>query len=159
MARFEFAYFLAITLALLFRAYNTDAGTGVQSSQSSNATCNIDRLETVVGLQKSADLIQKAINATNSNDTAVISQLQTAASGIQSADAGVATILQALVSGQAPPADARQQVGDGLNSAAAALVVAFGNATSNAEAAAIASAESAVIGALAAGIRVVEDCN
>lgn len=89
------------------------------------------------------------------------------------------TILQALVTGQAPLADARQQVGDGLNSAAAALSAAFGNVyvdlfviidvrmlqcssfarTSNAEAAAIATAQSAVIGTLAAGIRVIEDCN
>ncbi|PPQ94086.1 hypothetical protein CVT25_009235 [Psilocybe cyanescens] len=158
MARFEFAYFLAITLAMLFRVYNADAGKSVQSGQSSNATCNIDRLQTVVGLDNSASLIQKAIKDSSSNDTAAVSQLKAAANGIQSAQAGVDTILQALVTGQAPPANARQQVGDGIDAAGAALISAFGNSTTSALSADIADAQSAVAGTLAAGIRVVSDC-
>jgi hypothetical protein len=41
-------------------------GRSVQSGQLGNATCNIERLQTVVGLEKSATSIQKAINATGS---------------------------------------------------------------------------------------------
>ena len=69
----------------------------------------------------------KAQLITLSRDTTIVSQLKTAATGIESAQAGVNTILQALFSGQAAPANSRQQVGDGINAAAAALNSALAN--------------------------------
>lgn len=41
-------------------------GQSVQTGQLGNATCNIERLKTIVGLEKSATSIQKATNATGS---------------------------------------------------------------------------------------------
>lgn len=61
------------------------------------------------------------------SNTAITSQLKAAASGIVSAQAGVDTILQALFTGQTAPANARQQVGDGISAAATALNSAIAN--------------------------------
>lgn len=54
-------------------------------------------------------------------DSATVSQLQTAANGISSADSGVKTIAGALLTLQQAPAAARQQVEDGLTAATSAL--------------------------------------
>ncbi|KDR70399.1 hypothetical protein GALMADRAFT_884482 [Galerina marginata CBS 339.88] len=159
MARFEIVSFLALAMVVLF--YRVDAAPigqsiQVQNNQLGNFTCNVERLQTIVGLGKSAKSIQKAIKAAGS-DTATTSQLQTAAGGITSAQAGVNTILQALFTGQTAPANARQQVGDGLNVATTALNSA--NSTNIDVTSAIATAQSAVAGTLAAGEKVLSECN
>jgi hypothetical protein len=48
--------------------------------------------------------------------------ISTAQQNLASAQDGVNTILQAIQAGQAPPSAAREQVGDGFNGAAVALL-------------------------------------
>jgi len=155
MARFEFAYFLALALAV-FTCFVQAAPLGqIQERQVGGIACNVARLQTVAGLSKSAKSIQSAITAAGS-DAASAAQLQTAATGITSAQAGVKTIAGALLTGQAAPADARTQVGDGLTAATTALNSI--NSTDATLTSAVTAAQSAVAGTVTAGEKVVSDC-
>ena len=55
------------------------------------------------------------------SDMAVSAAVDTAAGGLNLTNAGINTILQAVSNGQAPPADARVQVEQGLTVIQAAL--------------------------------------
>jgi len=152
MARF--AYFFALAFALLFSCVMA-APLGQSKRQIGDLQCNIARLKTVAGLAKSAASIKSAIAAAGS-DSATVSQLQTASSGISSAKAGVATIAQALFLGQTAPAAARQKVQDGLDAATSALGLTA--STDSAVTNAVSTAQSNVAGTAAAGAQVVADC-
>ncbi|PPQ89886.1 hypothetical protein CVT25_004808 [Psilocybe cyanescens] len=150
MARFFCFFTLAFALLMSYVV------AGEQSKrQIGDLQCNIARLKTVAGLAKSASSIKSAIAAAKS-DPATVAQLQTAAQGVSSAQAGVATIAKALLTGQQAPASARQQVQDGLTAASTALgsTAAADPAVDNA----VANASSAVEGTTAAGEQVVSDC-
>ncbi|KDR70084.1 hypothetical protein GALMADRAFT_905540 [Galerina marginata CBS 339.88] len=152
MARF--AYFFALAFALLFSCVMA-APLGESKRQIGDIQCNVARLKTVAGLAKSAKSIKSAIAAAGS-DSATVAQLQTAAKGISSAQAGVATIATALFTGQQAPAAARQKVQDGLDAATSAL-----GSTASADSKvtnAVSTAQSSVSGTAAAGAQVVADC-
>ena len=63
----------------------------------------------------------------HSRNTAIVSQLKTAASGTESVQSGINMILQVLFSREMTPTNSRQQIGDGINVTAAALNSALAN--------------------------------
>ncbi|KAJ8074857.1 hypothetical protein PM082_019184 [Marasmius tenuissimus] len=88
--------------------------------QIGSAECNAARLQTVSGLTATTKAVDQLASA-SANDEITSSAVAQAKEGLSDAQGGIQTIAQAIVSGQDAPADARTQVGDGLESAQSAL--------------------------------------
>ena len=84
--------------------------------------CNIARLRTVAGLTATTAAVA-GINDSGAGATA----LADAKAGLADARAGIGSIAKALVAGQAPPQDGRDQTEAGLTAAKTALGQVAGN--------------------------------
>ncbi|KAL0958458.1 hypothetical protein HGRIS_000600 [Hohenbuehelia grisea] len=89
----------------------------VEPRQIGNLTCNLARLRIVGALGRTGRNMKKI----DTNDAAAATAVSTASTGLGNANAGVATIARAIFTGQQAPASARDQVGEGMLSAQAAL--------------------------------------
>ncbi|KAJ3773602.1 hypothetical protein FB446DRAFT_787644 [Lentinula raphanica] len=119
------------------------------SRQIGDVQCNVARLAIVSDLAQTNSLLSKITGT----DAATTSAVSTAKSGLSSAGDGIKTIAAALIQGQAAPADARNQTGEGLQTALTAL------SGLNATDPAVASTISKLNEAISAGQSVVSDCN
>ena len=66
-------------------------------------------------------IIRNPQHTTHNRDSSVTDATTTALGGLTSAQQGIATIAKALLTGQTAPADARDQVGQGLQTAQSSL--------------------------------------
>ncbi|KAK0490287.1 hypothetical protein IW261DRAFT_1412857 [Armillaria novae-zelandiae] len=90
----------------------------LHSRQIGDIACNVARLKTVSSLAATKSAVNK-IDTSNSTDAATaVTDAQT---GLDSASAGIKTIATSLLTGQTAPADARDQVKNGLLAAQTAL--------------------------------------
>ncbi|THU78096.1 hypothetical protein K435DRAFT_973671 [Dendrothele bispora CBS 962.96] len=113
MARFLFTI-LSFALALL--TISVEAAP-LQARQVGGIACNVARLQIVTDLAQT----NKLLGQVDTTDPATADAVSTAQSGLDSASDGIKTIAGALITGQTAPADARDQVGTGLNDALTAL--------------------------------------
>ncbi|CAN8100303.1 unnamed protein product [Discula destructiva] len=111
--------------------------------QIGNIACNVARGKVVGALGDAGDAVGQIQDA----DTQAAAQ-----AGLDQANGGIATIAQAIVAGEAAPADGRADVEAGLAAMNAALA---GGAANDA---AVADAQTAVDAAAAAGQDVVAEC-
>ncbi|KAF9260417.1 hypothetical protein L218DRAFT_946832 [Marasmius fiardii PR-910] len=116
MFDFPVRLFTLVIAACIIQVYSAP----LHRRQIGSIQCNVARLQTVQGLSATSRAVDQLVTA-NANDSAVASSLSDAQTGLASAKGGVRTIAQAILSGQNAPADARDQVGTGLTSAASAL--------------------------------------
>ncbi|KAK7996512.1 hypothetical protein PG989_004552 [Apiospora arundinis] len=123
----------------------TEARSFIAPRQSSlgSAACNAARLRIVSALAQTSN---------SAGDIADAATKSATEAGLSQAQGGIRTIAQALVSGGAPPADARDEVEAGLQAAGAALQ---GGDQSDA---AVASASASLQKAAKAGGDVVAEC-
>ncbi|KAL0580211.1 hypothetical protein V5O48_001804 [Marasmius crinis-equi] len=89
----------------------------LESRQIGNLACNVARFKIVTDLVKTGNTLKKV----DTTDPTVADAVTTAQGGLKSAGDGIKAIAAALVTGQAAPADARDQVGAGLQTAADSL--------------------------------------
>ncbi|KAF9262148.1 hypothetical protein L218DRAFT_810697, partial [Marasmius fiardii PR-910] len=90
----------------------------VESRQIGNLTCNIARGKIVAALAKSGSNAKKIDTTT---DPAVADAVTTTQTGLKDAGDGIKTIALSIITGQAAPADARDKVANGIQSASDAL--------------------------------------
>ncbi|KAF8956147.1 hypothetical protein BDZ97DRAFT_202500 [Flammula alnicola] len=152
MAR-VFAYLLAI-VTVSASVYQVDAAP-IESRQIGGLACNIARLKTVSGLAATTQAVNKIASGAGS-DATVSSAATAAQSGLESASAGIKTIAGALLTGQNAPADARNQVAQGLTSAQTALDGI--NSTDPAVTSLVNAAKQKLQGTINAGSDVVSQC-
>ncbi|KAK6853921.1 hypothetical protein PG995_010733 [Apiospora arundinis] len=114
-----------------------------RQSSLGSAACNAARLRIVSALAQTSN---------SAGDIADAATKSATEAGLSQAQGGIRTIAQALVSGGAPPADARDEVEAGLQAAGAALQ---GGDQSDA---AVASASASLQKAAKAGGDVVAEC-
>ncbi|EJD01795.1 uncharacterized protein FOMMEDRAFT_156920 [Fomitiporia mediterranea MF3/22] len=122
-SRFSVLSLLAVPAVLSFCVLSVlSAPTDAQlvRRQVGNLQCNLDRLAIVTALGQTKNDVNSLASA-GSSDSSVTSATSDALTGINSAQDGIATIAKALISGQTAPADARDQVGQGLTTAQNAL--------------------------------------
>jgi len=124
--------------------------------QIGDLTCNFDRLGVVANLAKTTKDVKALLSAAG-NDTATTTAAQTALDGLSSASAGVDTIAKSLLTLQAAPADARDQVQTGLDQANTALTSV--NSTDPAVTKQLSKATAALSKTITAGQGVVTNCN
>ncbi|KAI7786741.1 hypothetical protein LA080_002852 [Diaporthe eres] len=133
-------YFTKIILALVLAVGASAAAITPRQDQ---AACDQGRAGVVNGL--------KAINTSSAQiqDATVKQAVQ---AGLQQSAGGVQQIGQAIKAGQAPPAAGRDQVQAGFEAMNAAIIGA------NAADPAVASTQSSLNAAIAAGVQVVQNC-
>ncbi|GLB43718.1 hypothetical protein LshimejAT787_1402300 [Lyophyllum shimeji] len=153
MARFT-TLFVALALASCQLGVHAAPLSG-RAGVGSFIQCNLARLKTVGGLAGTTSAVQKLAGAAGA-DAATSSAVTAAQAGLKDAQTGIQTIAQALISGQAPPADARDQVGKGLNAAQTAL--AGITSTDPTVAAQVQTAQDKLKQTISAGQQVVDTC-
>ncbi|KAH9928017.1 uncharacterized protein BXZ73DRAFT_102524 [Epithele typhae] len=124
----------------------------IAARQLGNLQCNIDRLSIVAGLASLQGTLKKIASSDNSTADSVAT-VQDAVSGAQGA---IGVIAKALLTGQAAPAAARDQVQGNLTAAATAL--ADVTSTDSATSSIIAKAGTLLTKSGAAGEGVVANC-
>jgi len=141
-----------VLLAALYVASSASA-IPVEPRQIGGVACNVARLKTVAGLRQATTAVNKLAS---SSDPAAASAAATAQGGLQDASAGIKTIAGALLTGQTAPADARDQVSQGLTTADTAL----GNITSTDSTitSMVADARTKVQNTISSGQDVVSQC-
>ncbi|KAJ6465946.1 hypothetical protein C8R47DRAFT_45735 [Mycena vitilis] len=144
MARFS-SMLLALFVATAAVAAPVNPRAGLGSVQ-----CNIDRAKIVVTLA----LTGAAVKKIDTTDPATATAVTTAQAGLTAAGDGIKQIALALVTGGAPPADARDATKQGLLDAQTALT-GITDATVNAT---LADAQSKLAAAIQDGDDVVADC-
>ncbi|KAJ7755172.1 hypothetical protein B0H16DRAFT_1541308 [Mycena metata] len=112
--------------------------------------CSIDRAKILISLATTGIDVKK-IDTTNPDTAKAVAAAQQA---LASAGGGVATIALSLISGGAPPADARTQVQTGLNDAQTALT----GINDDTVADSLATAQSSLAASIQDGDDVVKDC-
>ncbi|KAJ7499711.1 hypothetical protein FB451DRAFT_1549253 [Mycena latifolia] len=142
------ARILSVFLALFIASAAVAAP--VEQRQIGNLQCNIDRFKIVTTLAATGSAVKKIDTTNNATATAV----KAAQAGLSSAGDGIKTIALSLVTGQAAPAAARDQVQQGLLDAQTALT-SITDATVNAT---LADAQSKLASAIQDGDDVVADC-
>jgi len=150
----RFIFCILLCVALLVRGAPFPRDIDIAGRQIGNLTCNIARLKIVAALAQTTSGTKKLQSLVTGDDATSASNALT---GLQSAASGIETIAIALISGQTASADARQQVGDGLDQAKSAL----GNITSTASdvTTQLTSVQQNLEKAIAAGDSVVANCN
>ncbi|KAJ8093188.1 hypothetical protein PM082_020673 [Marasmius tenuissimus] len=109
---------LTLVSALLAASASLAApAVSVESRQIGNLACNVARFKIVTGLVKTGNTLKKV----DTTDPAAAEAVTTAQGGLKSAGDGIKAIAAALITGQAAPADARDQVSAGLQTAGDAL--------------------------------------
>ncbi|KAK0205870.1 hypothetical protein DFS33DRAFT_1372397 [Desarmillaria ectypa] len=114
MARF---FITLLSVALMAYFFQVEAAP-LHSRQIGNIKCNVARLKTVSNLAATKSALKEIDTSTSNTTAAAVSSAQT---GLDSASAGIKTIAGSLLTGQAAPAAARDQVKNGLLSAQSAL--------------------------------------
>ncbi|PAV20190.1 hypothetical protein PNOK_0512400 [Pyrrhoderma noxium] len=117
--------------------------------------CNLDRLFIISSVSQTVSNVKKLASA-GASDPAVTNATTTALGGLDSAQQGIDTILQALFQGQTAPADSRNQVGLGLQTAQDSLNSI--NSTDTAVTSALSDAQSTLHNAELAADAVVANC-
>ncbi|KAK0455703.1 uncharacterized protein EV420DRAFT_556962 [Desarmillaria tabescens] len=146
MARFLIALLSVALMAFFFQV----EAVPLHSRQIGDVQCNAARLKTVASLAATKKAVS---NIDTSNSTATGTAVTDAQTGLDSASAGIKTIAAALLTGKTAPADARDQVKNGLLSAQTALNgITTGDATT-------AEAQSKLNDTISAGSDVVANCN
>ncbi|KAK7053791.1 hypothetical protein R3P38DRAFT_2852171 [Favolaschia claudopus] len=140
------ARFSSILLALFVASAAVAAP--VQQRALGSLQCNIDRLKIVTNLALTGAAVGKIDTTAADAATAVT----TAQAGLKSAGDGIKTIALSLVTGSAPPAEARDQVKQGLLDAQTALS-GLDNTDSK-----VANAQAKLASAISNGDDVVADC-
>ncbi|KAJ7886217.1 hypothetical protein B0H14DRAFT_2498662 [Mycena olivaceomarginata] len=87
--------------------------------QTGDLDCNLARLKIVFDVAAT----QKLVSQINSTDLTTTSAVAVAQAGLQSVDNAIQDILAAIFAGKTAPADSRDQVSDGLNTANSALAL------------------------------------
>ncbi|KAI0827446.1 hypothetical protein BC628DRAFT_180605 [Trametes gibbosa] len=124
----------------------------IAARQIGNLQCNIDRLSIVAGLAKTQSTLKKL--ATNS--TATASSVQSVIDSVSGAQGAIGVIGKALLTGQAAPAAARDQVQGNLTAAHDALAAI--SSTDTATTASLQKALTQLGNAEQAGLGVVANC-
>ncbi|KAJ7736457.1 hypothetical protein B0H16DRAFT_1573842 [Mycena metata] len=122
----------------------------LQQRQGGDLQCNINRLKIVNSLAST----NTAVGKIDTTDPATASAVTAAQAGLTSASAGIKTIAQSLLTGQAAPASARDQVQAGLLAAQTALT----GITDPTATAAVTAAQNQLTTTIADGAAVVADC-
>ncbi|KAJ7847463.1 hypothetical protein B0H14DRAFT_2769981 [Mycena olivaceomarginata] len=148
MARFSvlFALFAASVAVAAPLGQRTATGSSLGSIQ-----CNVNRLQIVSSLAGTT----KAVGKIDTTDPDTATAVSAAQAGLSSASDGIKAIASSLVSGGAPPADARTQVGTGLTAAQTALT----GITDPTVAAAVSDAQTKLATTIKDGEAVVANCN
>ncbi|KAJ6503683.1 hypothetical protein C8R45DRAFT_894818 [Mycena sanguinolenta] len=142
------ARILSVLLVLCLALFTVAAP--LQQRQIGNLQCNINRLKIVTSLGST----NTAVGKIDTTDPATASAVTAAQAGLTSASAGIKTIAQSLITGQAAPASARDQVGAGLLAAQTALA----GITDPTATAAVTAAQNQLTTTIADGAAVVADC-
>ncbi|KAJ7481003.1 hypothetical protein FB451DRAFT_155668 [Mycena latifolia] len=142
------ARILSILLALCLALFTVAAP--LQQRQVGDLQCNINRLKIVSSLASTTTAVGKI----DTTDPTTASAVTAAQAGLTSASAGIKTIAQSLVTGQAAPASARDQVQAGLLAAQTALA----GITDPTTTAAVTAAQNQLTTTIADGAGVVADC-
>ncbi|KAF7349887.1 hypothetical protein MVEN_01289300 [Mycena venus] len=143
------ARILSVLLALYLALCTVAAP--LQQRQVGDLQCNIDRLKIVNSLASTGT----AVGEIDTTDPATASAVTAAQAGLTSAGAGIKTIALSLITGQAAPASARDQVKAGLLAAQTALA-GINDPTATA---AVTAAQNQLNTTIADGAAVVADCN
>ncbi|PBL01710.1 hypothetical protein ARMGADRAFT_953778 [Armillaria gallica] len=114
MARFFITLLSAALMAYFFQV----EAAPLHSRQIGDISCNVARLKTVSSLAATKSAVKKI---DTSNSTATATAVTDAQTGLDSASSGIKTIAASLLTGQTAPADARDQVKNGLLAAQTAL--------------------------------------
>lgn len=157
-ARSSFLSFLATPVILslyVLNVFSMPLNGDLSRRQIGDLQCNLDRLAVIASVGQTISNIQQ-IASVGSSDPAVTNATTTALNGLSSAESGIQTILEAIFAGQKAPADARDQVGDGLTVAQNALDSI--NSTDPAVTSAVSTAESSLHDAEVAADDVVDNC-
>ncbi|KAH8099915.1 hypothetical protein DFH11DRAFT_1737484 [Phellopilus nigrolimitatus] len=156
-SRLSFSALLAVPIMLSFIVLGvSSAPLDLTRRQVGDIQCNVNRLQTVSGLSQTISAVND-LASSGSADPSVTNATTTALSGLNSAQSGISTIAKALLTGQTAPADARDQVGQGLSTAQTALSGV--NSTDTTVTAALTKAQSALARRRPAGQGVVSNCN
>ncbi|KAJ7304633.1 hypothetical protein DFH08DRAFT_793627 [Mycena albidolilacea] len=108
----------SVALSLLVAAYAAAAPMApMHRRQTGDLDCNLARLKIVFDVAAT----QKLVSQINSTDLATASAVAVAQAGLQSVNSAIQDILAAVFAGQTAPADSRDQVSQGLNTANSAL--------------------------------------
>ncbi|KAJ7165597.1 hypothetical protein C8R43DRAFT_1104199 [Mycena crocata] len=142
------ARILSVFLALFIASAAVAAP--IEQRQLGNLACNIDRFKIVTALASTGGAVKKI----DTTDPATATAVAAAQAGLTSAGDGIKTIALSLITGKAAPADARDQVKQGLLDAQTALT----GITDAAVADAVTAAQTKLAGAIADGDAVVADC-
>ncbi|KAJ6521664.1 hypothetical protein DFH09DRAFT_1192525 [Mycena vulgaris] len=113
-------------------------------------TCNVDRFKIVTGLIATGAAVKK-IDTTNPDTATAVAAAQ---AGLTAAGDSIKDIALALVTGKAPPADARTGVSQGLNDTRSALE----GITDTTVTDSVAKAQSLLQAAIEDGNDVIADC-
>ncbi|RDX52503.1 hypothetical protein OH76DRAFT_1454323 [Lentinus brumalis] len=119
MSRFVMFFFAFLSLLAGSQIYAAPTNE-IVARQIGNIQCNINRLQIVTGLAKLQGTLGSLIGEVSS-DSAALASVQSAASSVTGAEAAIGVIAKALLTGQAAPADARDQVAANLTAAHDAL--------------------------------------
>ncbi|KAJ6549798.1 hypothetical protein B0H19DRAFT_1031434 [Mycena capillaripes] len=128
----------------------------LQQRQVGNLQCNINRFKIVTSLASTSTAVGKI----DTTDPATASAVTAAQAGLTSAGAGIKTIALSLVTGQAAPASARDQVQTGLLAAQTALagITDANPSFSPTATAAVTAAQNQLTTTISDGAAVVADC-
>jgi len=131
----------------------------VERRQIGDLQCNLNRLGIVGDLSALGKNVDDMATAT-SGDATLSPLVASAQDGVNNATAGIKTIAQSLFTGQAAPADARDQVQSGLEAVGTALgQISAANSTDTSVTTPLAAAQTNLQKATTAGKNVVADCN
>ncbi|KAJ6579577.1 hypothetical protein DFH09DRAFT_979562 [Mycena vulgaris] len=144
------ARILSVFVALFIASAAVAAPVGLENRQLGNLACNIDRFKIVTTLAATGSAVKKI----DTTDPATAAAVKTAQAGLTSAGDGIKTIALSLVTGQAAPATARDQVKQGLLDAQTALT-GITDPTVNAT---LSAAQDKLASAITDGDDVVADC-
>ncbi|KAJ7661535.1 hypothetical protein DFH06DRAFT_375740 [Mycena polygramma] len=144
------ARFSSMLLALFVATAAVAAPLNQQRAGLGSIQCNIDRAKIVVTLATTGAAVKKI----DTTDPATATAVTTAQAGLTAAGDGIKQIALALVTGSAPPADARDATKQGLLDAQTALT-GITDPTVNAT---LADAQSKLAAAIQDGDDVVADC-
>ncbi|KAI0719805.1 hypothetical protein C8T65DRAFT_635210 [Cerioporus squamosus] len=154
MSRFVMFFFAFLSLLAGSQIYAAPASE-IVARQVGNLQCNINRLQIVTGLAKLQGTL-KSLSSDVSSDAATAASVQTVSDSVTGAQGAIGVIAKALLTGQAAPAAARDQVAGNLTAAHDALAAI--NSTDATASATLQKALTQLNDAATAGEGVVSNC-
>ncbi|KAJ7827599.1 hypothetical protein B0H14DRAFT_3720218 [Mycena olivaceomarginata] len=131
------------------------AAAEMSNSSLGSIQCNVNRLQIVSSLAATTNAVGK-IDTTDPDTATAVSAAQ---AGLSSASDSIKAIASSRRSGGAPPADARTQVGTGLNAAQTALTGTTDLSTVPTVADAVSDAQTKLATTIKDGEAVIANCN